>query len=92
MAGSWRVPVHSKHSLAFLEEHQAAGEIPEKLGLIERLTSDNPEQMDLSKSLVSGFCGHVNYLLPQSSLLLRVGRPAALQLNRPCSAGLTGDL
>jgi signal transduction histidine kinase len=39
---------------SFFEEYQsAAGEIPEKLKLIERLISDNPDQLDLQKSLVS---------------------------------------
>jgi signal transduction histidine kinase len=60
---------------SFFEEYQsAAGEIPAKLKLVERLTSDNPEQLDLGKNLVSVTTRRLD-LLNQSVQLKRSGSP-----------------
>jgi signal transduction histidine kinase len=60
---------------SFFEEYQsAAGEVPAKLALIERLTSDNPEQVDLWRSLQS-VTNHRLDLLNRSVQLKRSGSP-----------------
>ena len=51
-AGRARTRYVDSGNESFFEEYQAAaGEIPAKLKLIEALTSDNPEQRELGKSL-----------------------------------------
>ncbi|MGH9547128.1 MAG: sensor histidine kinase [Terriglobales bacterium] len=51
-AGRARARYVDTGSPSFLEEYQsAAGEIPNKLQLVEQLLSDNPEQLDLLKHL-----------------------------------------
>ena len=58
---------------SFWEEYQlAAGEIPAKLQQLERLTADNPEQLDLRKSLES-VTNHRLDLLNRSVQLKRSG-------------------
>jgi signal transduction histidine kinase len=53
-AGRARTQYVDTGSDAFFEEYQAAAaEIPAKLDLIENLTSDNPDQLDLGKNLIS---------------------------------------
>jgi signal transduction histidine kinase len=51
-AGRARTRYVDSGNQSFFEEYQAvAGEIPAKLKLVESLTSDNPEEHELSKSL-----------------------------------------
>ncbi len=58
---------------SFLEEYQsAASEIPNRLQLVERLLSDNPEQLDLLKSL-EDITNHRLELLNRSVQLERRG-------------------
>jgi signal transduction histidine kinase len=58
---------------SFLEEYQsAAGEIPAKLHLVEQLIADNPEQLDLRKSL-ENVTNHRLDLLNRSVQLKRSG-------------------
>ena len=58
---------------SFLEEYQsAASEIPNRLKLVERLLSDNPEQLDLLKSL-EDITNHRLELLNRSVQLERSG-------------------
>ncbi len=53
-AGRARTRYVDSGNESFFEEYQAAaGEIPGKLKLIQDLTSDNPEQVELGKSLAS---------------------------------------
>ena len=60
---------------SFFEEYQsAAGEIPAKLKLVERLTSDNPEQQNVLKSAQSATNRRLD-LLNQSVQLKRSGSP-----------------
>jgi signal transduction histidine kinase len=67
---------------SFSEEYQAAaGEIPKKLQRVERLTSDNTEQMDLARNLAS-ITNRRLELLNQSVQLKRSGSPDAQQQGR----------
>jgi signal transduction histidine kinase len=67
---------------SFFEEYQsAAAEIPAKLKLVEQLTSDNPEQQNLFKSVQSA-TNHRLDLLNQSVQLKRSGSPDAQEQAR----------
>jgi signal transduction histidine kinase len=81
-AGRARTRYVDSGNESFLEEYQAAaGEIPEKLILIERLTSDNLQQLDLGKSLVSVTNRRLD-LLNRSVQLKRSKSPDAQEQGR----------
>jgi signal transduction histidine kinase len=74
-AGRARARYVDSGNPSFLEEYQsAAGEIPNKLQLVEQLLSDNPEQLDLLKRL-EGITNHRLELLNESIQMERSGAP-----------------